>query len=186
MDRRGESWIVKESRGKAYGKHGRVKGLPRRGNFQDQQESNRALFIAFHRGDYLSSPVRRQLYPAGEELRGLSLRLVNRRTMTQTGRHWQFRSLRYWLSFCATSSWFIERTLFSRVALRGIKFHSSRKYVAISGKRRDDTITYTRRVMMYYWQIFLRKKKLKRRSLREEVWSEGISRDVSRAENNMP
>lgn len=102
MDGRGESWIVKENRGKAYGKHGRVKGLPRRGNFQDQQESNRALFIAFHRGDYLSSSVRRQLYPAGEELRGLSLRLVNRRTMTQTGRHWQFRSLRYWLFFRAT------------------------------------------------------------------------------------
>lgn len=96
-----ESWIVKESRGKAYGKHERVKGLPRRRNFQDQQESNRALFIVFHRTDYLSSPVRRQLYPAGEELRGLSLRLVNRLKMTQTG-HWQFKSLRHWLSFRAT------------------------------------------------------------------------------------
>jgi len=32
---------------------------------------------------------------------------------------------------------------FSRAILRGIKFHSSRKYVAISSKRRDDTITYT-------------------------------------------
>lgn len=110
--------------------------------------------LSSRRGRFLSSsPVLRQLYPAGEEPVDFP-RLVNGRTderWRKTG-CWQFKSLRHRLSFLALS-WFIGRRADTFYHPPGIKFHISREDVAISDKRHDDTITYTRYVMTYYWLL---------------------------------
>lgn len=154
MDGRGKSWIVKESPGKAYGKYERqLKDHLGGETFRTSRN-----LIEPYLSPFIAAPRRSagELYPAGEELcMDLSF------STCQPNGRWRKLDTGS-LKVCAIGSPFARHVVvihqerdgssfFSARALpRGINFHSFRKYVAISDKRRDDTITYIRRVMTYY------------------------------------